>query len=160
MTKEMGADQGMTRGRPLSIIWFERLFLASLALSFIDILVHRDAYLGTVDVSDELGQIFVLATIVATVFWFGIEILIWFFIAHRASNLAKWINVVLLILSLGLAVPYISEFSPSENFFTALTLSLLTGAILCLFRPDARIWFQSKGLISEAKGDELSDIFR
>ena len=150
----------MAKNRPISIIWFERLFLASLAVSCIDMFVHPDAFFSTDEIGGDAGLIFTLVMAVVTIIWFGLTILLWFFTAYRASNWAKWINVVLLILSLGLAVPYISEFSPSENFFTAVAYSLLTGAILCLFRPDARIWFQSKGLISEVEGDELSDIFK
>jgi|GEM_PF-523172 len=150
----------MTKNRPQSIIWFERLFLASIAVTFVDMFVHPDTFFGTDEMADDAGLIFALLMVVATLIWLGIEILLWFFIVHRASNLAKWINVILLVLSLGLTMSSISEYSSSENFFTAVTHSLLTGATLYLFRPDAALWFRSKGLISDGEGDELSDISR
>ncbi|MEP2988111.1 MAG: hypothetical protein ABJN65_02655 [Parasphingorhabdus sp.] len=150
----------MTKKRPNSIIWFERLFFTSLVVSYIDLFVHRDTYFSDEEMSDDMGLVFGLTISVALIIGFGIQILLWFFTAHRASNWARWIYVVLCVLTLGGVVGFIVEYTASELAFLAITQVLAIGSVICLFTPEARFWFQSNGLIAHGNGHDLTDIFK
>src|SRR5687768_17281311 len=83
--------------RPPSIAMFERLYLASLAVSGISLVIGFDGMLaefaqqpGMVGIG--LGSGF-LASLMAI--GFAISLLLWWLIARKASNVAKWILIVL-----------------------------------------------------------------
>lgn len=146
--------------RPGSIIWFERLFFGSFAVSFIDMFVHRELLFSDEEFGDDLGLTFILAMLGVMIVSYGIQILLWFYTAHRASNIARWIYIILWIVGMvGLAI-YIFDYTTSELIFFAVAQSLALGSVICLFTPEARFWFRSKGLIAEGDGEDLSDIFQ
>ena len=112
--------------RPPSIIMFERLFLASLALSALSFALSYDSLIeqlarepGMVELG--LGSGFVIGTAVVG---YAIYLLLWFLIARKASNLAGPWGLTMLI---GLAV-----------------YALEIAAAVYLFRPDAAAWLKGK----------------
>lgn len=75
---------------------------------------------------------------------FALSILLWYFIARKASNIAKWIYVA--VMGFGAVSTLTSLNDPNSPTGLALAISLISTAltalsILFLFRPDARVWF-------------------
>lgn len=136
--------------RPNSIIWFERLFLPSLAIGTIGSVIQLSsnvARFAANPATAQFGTGFVIFTIVATT---AINILFWFFIARRASNVAKWIWVVFLIfgllsLTMMFVSPIVSVIGAAWKVFALLINGLQIAAAFMLFRPDARAWFAARG---------------
>ncbi|UYH54602.1 hypothetical protein N6L26_11205 [Qipengyuania sp. SS22] len=128
--------------RPTSIIWFERLFLLSLGIALLISLLQYDMLLAQVDGQAAfaplgLGPGFVIGVIAISLL---VPLLLWYFIARRASNLAKWILVLLtaaglLYLDLGAA----RMWAPA-GIMALIVTALQVVAIALLFRADARAW--------------------
>lgn len=75
---------------------------------------------------------------------FALSILLWYFVARKASNIAKWIYVM--VMGFGAVSTLTSLNDPTSPTGLALAISLVSTAltalsILLLFRPDARTWF-------------------
>src|SRR5690606_2155960 len=126
--------------RPQSIIMFERLFLASLATSVVSLVLNYQALTDTVAVELEgtgLGAGFVLAIVGVG---YAIYLLLWYLIAHRAANWAKWVLVALLVFGL-VSLPG-ARLGPWD--LTALlglaSYALQVAAAVFLFRADAKAW--------------------
>ena len=129
--------------RPSSIIWFERLFLASLIVSLVNFVLGygqmRRLWLADPRLAQVgLGSGFLVG---AAVLSFVIYLLLWFLIARKASNVAKWVLVVFIAIGL-LSLPsaFTGPFSVAQGL-GLLVYILEIAAIVCLFRADARAWF-------------------
>ena len=108
--------------RPASIIWFERLFLLGLALGLVNGMIQFDTALAQIESDPKLAQLGWGTGFVVTVMAISllIPLLLWFLIARRASNIAKWVLVIFTVPGL--------FFLPSS------------AAISFLFKRDAREW--------------------
>ena len=130
--------------RPNSIVWFERLFLGSVVLGVANMFLHY-AVLRDYSISrggSPLGPIFGIILVMI------ISLPIWFFIARRASNVAKWITVVLTVLGLFSmfgSYPKAAAISPTYGFLSVVVSLLQAAAVAFLFRKDAVVWLKSKG---------------
>lgn len=132
--------------RPNSILAFERLFLGSIALSVLNFVMGYEALVETVDRHPTLVAAGIGSGAAVALFALGVAIylLLWFLVARKAANWAKWVLVALLALSLlSLAS------SPGDAF--ALNLTALLGlvvyalqlaAAVFLFRADAIAWLK------------------
>lgn len=136
--------------KPDSIVRFDRFFLGSLALGLINSVVsfqRSQAMLEADPATAELGfgSGFLISIIL---FSLGIPLLLWFLISRRASNVAKWILVILTALGLLFMIPMAGEILSGGLLENGLTLGV-TGlqliAIYFLFQRDARDWLESKG---------------
>ncbi len=133
--------------RPSSIITFERLFFISLALGLVGYFVNYDAAMAQLQADPntagmEMGGGFMLG---AYLFGVAINLLLWYLIARRASNFARWIYAILAGAGAALTLP--SLFATGFSLLTATTLVgiVLTAAmIVMLFRPDASDWFKGE----------------
>jgi len=133
--------------RPASIVQFERLFLAALALDAVvgaltwsaEIASAAKAYPQFAGAVAALVSCMMLGTI-------AIGLTVWYFAARRASVAAKWvaaiwfvIGTVLLALSLmrgiSFALPVVLGW---------LAYLLRAWGVSYLFKPDAEAWFASK----------------
>ena len=134
--------------RPKSIELFEKVYLLSIVLSMFGpkrmYPVTEMAFSQTGVDAPIVGQ----ALIAGVVLGFLIPLLLWYFIARRASNVAQWILIALTALGLlsfvaGLADPARTKgmLLAGSVVITALTLY----AVWLLFRPDAKAWLGSKG---------------
>ena len=131
--------------RPASIVIFERLYLASLALSLIGWAVdwpQMQARLAANPQTAPFGwMLFVMLGLnVAT------TLLLWFFTARRASVVAKWIVVVFAGLSalrflFNLPAMLGGAIGATSLIVSVLTMVLVIAAAAMLFRLDAREWF-------------------
>lgn len=130
--------------RPASIQWFERIYLATLVLGLVNLLVHFGK-LGEV-----MGNTGSTMTVVMLSFAIGIAISLafWYLVARRASNIAKWFLVVLVVLGvLGLPGAYgmISTLGLPYVALGALSTLLQVVAAGLLFTAESRRWFAAKG---------------
>ena len=130
--------------RPQSIIRFEQFYLASTALTLIAQMFNAMGLIGPVS-KDQLGPYFLPILFVIS---YGLAFLFWFLIAHRASNVAKWILVVLTGISVAFAVPALAMLTqeyPVYVLVTGLLVLLDLIAMVYLFRRDAVEWLKSRG---------------
>ena len=79
--------------RPRSIVLFEQLFLASLAVSLVPLALGYGAATAAWNNDPNvrrvgLGSSFLIG---AMVFDYAVYLLLWFLVARKASNIAKWI---------------------------------------------------------------------
>ncbi|MCA1661568.1 MAG: hypothetical protein LC648_05195 [Novosphingobium sp.] len=141
--------------RPASIVQFERLYLLSIVIAAIGIalgwdrLVEMAAAQQGVPASVQQGVL-----IGAVVFAFLIPLLLLYFIARRASNIAKWIFVVFTAYSLFSYVMGLSTTGLTLDLlfaFNTVTLLLTLYCAWLLFRPDAKAWLESRG--ADGPGD-------
>lgn len=144
--------------RPQSIIMFERLLFAAMALSVINFFVGYDAMIEQLEREPAMQQVglgggFMTVSMVVGV---AIYLLLWFFIARKASTVAKWILVVLT----GLGV--LSFFGTLATGQVPFDLNLLLGilyyvlnvaAMVYLFREDAVRWFKGEATADPATFD-------
>ena len=130
--------------RPPSIVWFEKLYLAGVAIGFLNLALNyaeireRAIALNTSPAGSLIGAVVGLA----------INGLFWFFIARRASNATKWILVVLTAIGMvGILamLPLLASYGPVYATLTAVVTVLQLAAVTCLFRRDAAVWLKSGG---------------
>ena len=145
--------------RPRSIIWFERFFLASLLLSLLNTGLSFGTLMALLNADPIIGGTgYAEVAMIATAgIRFGIQLLLWFLIARKASNIAKWILVALTVLGIASLIPSIwmlMEYELTtlmeEGGAVTLTVTFLItvlqiAAIFYLFRPDAKAWLESSG---------------
>ena len=139
--------------RPQSIIMFERLFLASLAVSVLSFVLSYRAVMDTVSrdlqgMGVEPGFVLALVGI-----GYAIYLLLWYLIAHKAANWAKWVLIVFLALSL-VSLP--AALAGPWTLTTLLGLSayaLEVVAAVYLFRADAKAWLTGQAAIDPATFD-------
>jgi hypothetical protein len=143
--------------RPASIVSFERFYLGGLALGLIGTALAWRVNMVQLAVNPATAPVAGWMLPATTVFTVAVTLLLWYFIAHRASLVAKWIMVALTVLAvlLGLAAlaPLLSGRSPNP-LATALSLAataLQAIAAAKLFRADAKQWF---GETAAAPGSE------
>ena len=133
--------------RPASIINFERSFWASMLLGVGSLALHWPIIIGSLRSDPATAPMVDSAAIfvgIALGFGFAISILLWYFVARKASNIAKWIYVA--VMGFGAVSTLTSLNDPTSPTGLALAISLVSTAltalsILFLFRPDARVWF-------------------
>ena len=130
--------------RPYSIVQFERFYLAALVIG----LVNSALNWGVVQAqfaSNPAAQPFGPGVFVALVgLGILIPLLLWYFVAHRASVVAKWILVLLFVLgaaALGRSIVAGNFPGGLRGILGAATLVLQAVAVWVLFRPDTKPWF-------------------
>lgn len=135
--------------RPKSIILFERLFFASLALGVLNSIVswdHGQQLLAADPSTAALGTDFQIFVLLLT--W-GFMLLFWYFIARRASNIAKRIFIVLFGLGL-IAMPFsIVQYPPLVITVMLIMTVIQAYALYFLFPLDAKEWFAAKGKVTD-----------
>lgn len=136
--------------RPQSIVLFDRLFLASIALSVVSFAIGYDAIMeamandSTLQRAGLQGSGIVMGAAAAE---YVIYLLLWHLIAHKAANWAKWVLVLLFAISLT---------SLSRSLGGSLGLSAMLGlgvyalrilAVVSLFRADAVAWLRGESTV-------------
>ncbi len=142
--------------QPRSITLFSRYFLASVALAAVlsalnfpalkSALVRQDP--GAASLGDGVMILAVAVAIAALV-------VLWFLIAHRASNIAKWLLVAFTLVSIALQPPRVMAILASLDPLALLGLVAALGqliAITFLFRADARAW------LGQEQSPDLADV--
>ena len=135
--------------RPKSIELFEKVYLGSLALGLVNTVVNWGQLVASAEKAGagaaSVGSGIMIGSIVGGM---AISLLLWFFIARRASNVAKWIFVVLTAIGIfGVLTSLISPDAPKGAAMIGgvIATALQVYAAWLLFRPDAAAWLDSKG---------------
>ena len=132
--------------RPQSILMFERLFLASLAGSLLGFVLTYDEVMGTLANDPALREIglgsgFILGV---TAGGYALYLLLWYLIAYRASNVAKWILVVLTVIGVLAMVPSLAGPWGAMQLLSLAVCALEVAAVVYLFRADAVAWLKGE----------------
>lgn len=127
--------------RPASIVNFERFYLGAIAVGLVNTFLSWDETLALVQQPGvQLGQGFVAGAVAGSV---AINLLLWYFVARRASVIAKWILVALFafgLVSLAINVVGGTMLSDVNMVLGILAFALQAVAVWMLFRPDAQAW--------------------
>ncbi len=132
---------------PPSITRFSRLFLISVGIGLINTVLSFSKTQAMLAADPEMAELGLGSGFIMSIAFIGLAIplLLWFFIARRASNFSKWILVVLTGLGL-LMMP--STLSSADQigyvwlFLAIAVTALQLMAIYYLFRADAREWLE------------------
>jgi len=132
--------------RPQSIVQFERLFLASIAVSVINFILGYGAAVAALQRDPHMQQLGLGGGFATAIFAVGtgIYLLLWFLIARKAVNIAKWVLVALVALSV---VSLLNSLAASFTLNVTTVLGLVTyalevAAVVYLFRGDAVAWLK------------------
>lgn len=132
--------------RPESIVMFERLFLFSLAVSAVSFVIGYEEAMRVVanDPAMQqfgLGGSFMIGTLAVS---FAIYLLLWYLVAHKASNVAKWILIVLVALGVASLPLALSGPLGITALLNLAVYALEVVALVYLFRADAKAWFNGE----------------
>lgn len=150
--------------RPPSIVTFERLYLASIALGLLNtvvgwnarqaLLANNPAVVANPQMLPVLGPIMAAMAIMGAL----LALILWYFVARRGSVVAKWIVTVLAglggLTALGTLMTLVQGHSPSvlSSLLGLVNAGLSIAAAAMLFRADALPWF---GEVNEEDFDEV-----
>ena len=130
--------------QPPSIVRFSRLFLASVGIATVLTALNFPAVRYKLVPQDpaaaNLGDGVLILAIALSL---AALVVLWFLIAHRASNVAKWVLVALTAVTILLQPPNVGAIVASLDPIAVLGLLAGLGqivAIAMLFRADAREW--------------------
>jgi hypothetical protein len=138
--------------RPASITHFERSFWASILIGIVGSIISWRTMTEIVKQDPLLSQ---SADAAITAIGFAVAIsfalggLLWYLIARRASNTAKWVYVALMAFGIISTLATLND--PMSPKGLALAMSLISTtltalSIYFLFRPDAHSWFAGKNV--------------
>jgi hypothetical protein len=131
--------------RPKSIILFERLFLIFIVLTAVSAYLSYGQTLAQIEANTDfkaLGWGGAAVTITA-ILYVVFLLLLYYLIARRASVIAKWILVLVTVLSMTTLPGAIAVQSGVPLILAVLTNLSALAAIILLFFPDARAWLGS-----------------
>jgi hypothetical protein len=128
--------------RPNSIIWFERLYLGSMLLGLVNSALTWSTVterIATTPGAAMLGSGFLIGSVV---FGIVINVLLWYFIARRGSNVARIIMTVLFAIGvIGFITMFFQPLPFSMKAVPIISFILQSIAVFLLWRPDAKPWF-------------------
>ena len=141
--------------RPQSIELFEKVYLGAIAVGLVNTLLswsQVNAMLA--DPRMQAAGVGSGTLVFGLIVGILIPLLLWYFIARRASSVAKWIYIVLTAVGLfaflsSLANPLVLK--GLVTILGAATVALQVYGAWLLFRPDAVAWLESKG--ADGPGD-------
>lgn len=137
--------------RPASILTFERCYLGAWLLGLVNLALTWGARVETASIGagGAMSSGTLAGTLIAGVVVGGIiALVLWYFVARRASTVAKWIVVVFYVFGvLGILANLArGTFAPGlGGVLEIVGLVLQTIAVVMLFRPDAKAWFAAPG---------------
>lgn len=142
--------------RPRSIEMFEKAYLGSIAVSLMAILIgwsrlSADYAVRMANMSESAREAILMVSAGLVI---AVSLLLWFLVARKASNIAKWLLVLLTALGTFSMVNSVFEAAlPKDLYFAVNITSTLLGlySVWLLFRPDAVAWLDSKG--ADGPGD-------
>ena len=118
--------------KPQSIKLFDYFYLGSIFLGFL-------AFVSAYGSIASTSAILLTANLVSV----AIGLLLWYLVSRRRSTIAKWIIVVLFLLSLISVGGYFAGSMPLYEIYGLLSLVAHAVAVGLLFRGDAIRWLES-----------------
>lgn len=133
--------------RPPSIVKFDQLYFVMIVLGLVGLVVNWETTMEQLEANPGLSQIGLSGAGVLIgmyAFSIAISLLLWYFVSRRASNVARWIVIVLTGYGL-ITLPFTLFLVPMPlaSLIVALVSAALQAAMVWfLFRPDAAAWFK------------------
>lgn len=134
--------------RPNSIIRFEQLFLGALALNVLNIILNWDSWSMVMDQGDGSDGMNAFATFTIIIAPFLINLWLWYKIARKASNVAKWLLIVVFLVGIIWSLATVDNYRTLGLTILFSIIALKAGAIYMLFRRDAKQWFAAKTVVT------------
>ena len=135
--------------RPRSIELFEKVYLGGMVFGLIVAALRWDEMSATFNTPElksfGAGSGLLIISIAISVIF---SLVLWYFIARRASNIGKWIYVVISVFAVFSVISAMVTPSSPKGLLLAgnlITMGLQLNAAWLLFRPDAVAWLESKG---------------
>ncbi len=142
--------------QPPSIANFSRIFLAAVGIaSLLAALNYPALKIALLRQDPGAASLGDGVLIMALGLGIAVQLVLWFLIAHRASNVAKWVLVAMTAVSLALQFPKIGAIIASLDPVAILGLMVAVAqivAIAFLFRADAREW------LGHEQSPDLADV--
>lgn len=137
--------------KPASIVTFERCYIASWAVGLINTLLAWRGAGAMLARNPQLRTMPALGSsvlVIGVVLGAAITFALWYFIARRASVVAKWLVTAFFAFSL---VSFLASLASGRAAMIgvpivlgAVSLVLEGVAIWMLFKPDSRLWFDER----------------
>ena len=127
--------------RPQSIKAFDMLFLGSLVLGLVNFFFAYDTTMAELE-GTGMGATFMFATLAVG---YGINLLLWYFVSRKGSNVARWIFVVLTAIGLVMVPFSLADIPMGQMVLTLIVTVMQIAAIYFLFQPDAKLFFENGG---------------
>lgn len=128
--------------RPHSIIWFERIFLGSLLLGLVNSVLTWSTLTDQISATpgaSMLGSNFLIGTMAVGIV---INLLLWYFIARRGSNVARIIWTILFAIgAFGIIGVFLQPTPVLMKIAPLVSFALQAIGVFLLYRPDAKPWF-------------------
>ncbi len=132
--------------RPISIVRYERLYLAAFVLGLIVSAMSWPQRTALVAANPVLAQVsWILPAF--QVIGIAVTLLLWYFTARAPSVAAKWVVVVLAVLSVvgvGLSLASVARGQTTIGLTSIVSFAadaVYVAAALHLFKADAKLWF-------------------
>lgn len=134
--------------KPKSIIWFDRLFWASMAASAalvaLSFFYLEDDLDGPFEGEPELFIAMIVGAVTAAAVMYAVSILLWFFASQRASNPARWMYSIFTGLGVVLTPFDLFDVSAIEVVASLIVAALSISTIVVLFLPISNTWFRNR----------------
>lgn len=141
--------------RPSSIELFGKVYLGAIAIGLVNaVLSWSQVSAMMADPRMQAAGVGTGTLVFGLVIGIIVPLLLWFFITRRASNVAKWIYVVLTALGLFSFLSALANPMVPKGLVTvlgALAIGLQVYGAWLLFRPDSAAWLDAKG--ADGPGD-------
>lgn len=150
--------------RPHSIVLFERLYLASIAVGLIFTWQNwtaREALLARSSAAAQFGWL----GPATTAFGLIVAVALWYFVARRGSVVAKWIVTAFAVWAAVLVALYLFGLATVAGRSTVIVTGLVQNilyvvAAVMLHRADTRAWFGDALRLSDLDDDDLPAVDR
>ena len=129
--------------RPKSISRFEGLALVSVALGAVAAFMTSGGSIPGADGRGNAGTLMIAATVISIV----VSLVLILLSSRKASNVAKWILILLVAASAAMALPRLGGIGSAgtAGALDVASVILQVVAIFFLFTAEARAWFDGRG---------------
>jgi hypothetical protein len=143
---EVDSEKVGASTRPASIVWYERLSLAAIAISLASVAANP----ALIAVSYRLYS---MGYVILLVGLYAVQLLWIWLIARKRQNWARWISLVFIIFGiLGAILDFDVRFrlGAASAIVSYVGFGVLTVAVALLFRSDAGRWFAGQPLAPDS----------
>ena len=143
VTRYPKLKQGEGALRPKSIVTFEILSLAALALGLLVSVLSWDVLVASAR-SAVLGSGLEAAIAILLVFYVAVLLLLILLASRRASNVARWLLALIVAAEVAFSVPGLGTMlsGGTVGILSAVQLVMMAVAVILLFAPDSNRWFR------------------
>jgi len=139
--------------KPQSIKLFDYFYLGALFLGVLSFITGYDAAKAQLAAEGaangvSISPLFMVAGYALAV---GFGLLLWYFVSKQRSTIAKWIIVILFLMSLASVGSYFGGPMPLSEIYGLVSLFCHAVAVSMLFRGDAIRWLENRPAPAEAE---------